>query len=86
MTKQRQRRPRSTPTLPLLGIPFDHIRHPRPPYDWLDPDALERIHLASLDILENIGIDYEQKWREFEAEVAKIKAGEKEFMTWDDAK
>ncbi|MCB8936159.1 MAG: trimethylamine methyltransferase family protein [Anaerolineae bacterium] len=58
MTKQRQRRPRSTPTLPLLGIPFDHIRHPRPPYDWLDPDALERIHLASLDILENIGIDF----------------------------
>lgn len=58
MTKQRQRRPRTAPTLPLLDIPFGNIRNPRPPYDWLDPQALERIHDASLDILENIGIDF----------------------------
>jgi trimethylamine--corrinoid protein Co-methyltransferase len=54
----RQRRPRSAPTLPLLDIPFRAIRNPRPPYDWLAPDALERIHLASLDILENTGLNF----------------------------
>ncbi len=58
MTRQRQRRPRVAPTLPLLDIPFRNLRHLRPPYDWLDPETLERIHLASLDILENVGIDF----------------------------
>ena len=56
MTRQRQRRSRAAPTLPLLDIPFHNLRNPRPPYDWLDPESLERIHLASLDILENTGI------------------------------
>ncbi|MCB0587707.1 MAG: hypothetical protein KDD06_20615 [Phaeodactylibacter sp.] len=53
------------------------------------PYKVLQLHWHNTDnkpFLEKIGIDYEQKWREFEAEVAKIKAGEKEFMTWDDAK
>ena len=58
MSRQRHRRPRAAPTLPLLTIPFSNLRHPRPPYNWLDPEALERIHQASLDILENVGIDF----------------------------
>lgn len=58
MTHHRPRRPRTAPKLPLLDIPFANIRNSRPPYDWLDPDALERIQNASLDILENIGIDF----------------------------
>lgn len=36
--------------------------------------------------LEKIGIDYKKKWAEFEAECDKINSGEKEFMTWEDAK
>ena len=39
-------------------MPFRAVRNSRPPYDWLDPEALERIHEASLDILENTGIDF----------------------------
>lgn len=58
MSRQRSRRPRIAPTIPLLDLPFRNLRHPRPPYDWLDPDTLERIHLASLDILENVGVDF----------------------------
>jgi trimethylamine--corrinoid protein Co-methyltransferase len=54
----RQRRPRIAPTLPLLDLPFRAVRNPRPPYDWLAPDALESIHQASLDILENTGVDF----------------------------
>jgi trimethylamine--corrinoid protein Co-methyltransferase len=30
----------------------------RPPYDWLAPEQVERIHDASLYILENIGLDF----------------------------
>ena len=58
MSRQRTRRPRIAPTLPLLDIPFRAIHNPRPPYDWLDPEALERIHEASLHILENVGIEF----------------------------
>ena len=58
MSRQRPRRARVAPALPLLTIPFQQVRNPRPPYDWLDPEALERIHLASLDILENVGLDF----------------------------
>ncbi|TNE55294.1 MAG: heterodisulfide reductase subunit B [Bacteroidetes bacterium] len=35
--------------------------------------------------LEKIGIDVEKTWAEFEAECAKIKSGEKQYMTWEDA-
>ncbi len=58
MSRQRTRRPRAAPALPLLSLPFAAVRNPRPPYDWLDPESLERIHLASLDILENVGLDF----------------------------
>jgi trimethylamine--corrinoid protein Co-methyltransferase len=42
----------------LLAIPFRNLRNPRPAYNWLEPEALERIHDASLDILENVGLDF----------------------------
>jgi len=58
MSRSRTRRPRSTASLPLLDLPFRPPRHPRPPYDWLDPDDLDRLHEASLTILEDIGVDF----------------------------
>lgn len=57
MSRQRTRRDR-TQTLPLLSLPFRELRNPRPAYDFLGPEALEAIHNASLDILENIGMDF----------------------------
>ena len=36
--------------------------------------------------LEKLGIDHKQKWAEFEKEVALIKDGKKEYMSWEDAK
>ena len=36
--------------------------------------------------MEKLGIDYEKKWAEFEAEVKQIEDGKKAFMTWEDAK
>lgn len=58
MSRQRPRHPRTAPILPLVTIPFRQVRNTRPPYDWLDPEELERIHNASLDILENTGVDF----------------------------
>ncbi len=58
MSRTRPRHPRTPPILPLLNIPFKQVRNPRPPYQWLDPEALERIHEASLHILENVGLDF----------------------------
>jgi trimethylamine---corrinoid protein Co-methyltransferase len=74
MTRHRTRRFRSPTTLPLLNIPFRPPHNARPPYNWLDPEALERLHLASLDILENIGIDFLDRealdiWQKAGAEV-----------------
>jgi trimethylamine---corrinoid protein Co-methyltransferase len=58
MTRLRSRRPRQSITLPLLDLSFQPLKNPRPPFDWLEPDELERLHEASLDILENIGLDF----------------------------
>lgn len=37
------------------------------------------------DFLRKVGIDVEARWAEFEAAVAKIKNGEKPYLTWEDA-
>lgn len=34
------------------------LRNRRPPYAWLEPDGLEAIHVASLEILEDVGVDF----------------------------
>jgi trimethylamine--corrinoid protein Co-methyltransferase len=49
-----RRRPAAAIVAPRLPM----LRHPRPPYDWLEPPALEEIHRASLEILEDVGVDF----------------------------
>ncbi len=49
-----RRRTVALPNTPAACV----LRNPRPPYAWLDEEGLEQIHAASLDILENIGIDF----------------------------
>ena len=43
---------------PLLKIPFRQIFHPHPPYEIVDEEQIERLHEASVHILENIGLDF----------------------------
>ena len=53
------------------------------------PYKVLQLHWHNTDnkaFLEKLGIDHRVKWAEFEAEVAKIKDGTNEFMTWEDAK
>jgi heterodisulfide reductase subunit B len=52
------------------------------------PYKVLQLHWHNTDnkaFLRKIGIDVEKTWAEFEAEVAKIKNGEKQFLTWEDA-
>ena len=44
--------------LPLLQQRFGEVRNGLRPFDFLDPAQIETIHHASLEILENVGIDF----------------------------
>ncbi len=43
--------------IPLLQMPFRQPRNPWPPLELLTPEQIEQIHLASMRILEETGID-----------------------------
>ena len=52
------------------------------------PYKVLQLHWHNADnkpFLRKLGIDVEKTWGEFQAEVDLIKAGKKEFMTWEDA-
>ncbi|MBE7470419.1 MAG: trimethylamine methyltransferase family protein [Anaerolineales bacterium] len=51
---QRQSRSQS----PLLKIPFQQIRHQFTPLETVSAEQVEQLHLASLRILEEIGLDF----------------------------
>ena len=53
------------------------------------PYKVLQLHWHNTDnkaFLEKLGIDWKQKWAEFQSEVDQIKDGKKEFMTWEDAR
>ncbi len=43
---------------PFLQIPFRRLRNPWRPAELLAPDQIERLHDASMHILENVGLDF----------------------------
>ena len=43
---------------PLAGIPFRRLRNPYRPVEILDEEQVERLHQASLQILQEIGLDF----------------------------
>jgi trimethylamine--corrinoid protein Co-methyltransferase len=45
--------------LPLLTQPFRQPRHTLAPLELLDPDQIEQLHRASLAILENVGVQFQ---------------------------
>ncbi len=52
------------------------------------PYKVCQLHWHGVDmkpLLEKMGIDHEKAWAEFEEQAARIKSGEIEFMTWEDA-
>jgi trimethylamine--corrinoid protein Co-methyltransferase len=51
-----RRRDRSAP--PLASIPFQPLRNPHAPFEILTTNQIEGIHTASLQILEEVGIEF----------------------------
>lgn len=52
------------------------------------PYKVLQLHWHNTDntrFLEKLGIDHRKMWKEFEAETEKIKRGEKQYLTWEDA-
>lgn len=43
---------------PLYAIPFRPLRNPLPPLEFASPEQIEQIHLASMHILENVGVTF----------------------------
>lgn len=43
---------------PLLDRPFQLVKNPLPPMAWASDAELDKLHEASMEILENIGLDF----------------------------
>jgi len=43
---------------PLRTIPFRQLHNPLPPLEICSPEQIDRLHQASMDILENIGLEF----------------------------
>ena len=56
--KRRQRRERRKPEIAWLKLPWQEIKHPLPPTEWASPDQLEKLHNASMTILEEVGMAF----------------------------
>ena len=56
--------------------------------EFPDMDAVERWHTSDdyKPFLEKLGIDHEKAWGEFEDAVARLKSGEKQYLTWEDCR
>ena len=49
----------------------------------LAADAAERERLV-VQVLEEVGLDPEKAWAEFEAATDRLRNGEKQYLTWED--
>jgi trimethylamine--corrinoid protein Co-methyltransferase len=54
----RQERRAQRQESPLLKQAFRLLQHPLPPYDFVGAEQIERLHEASMTILENVGLDF----------------------------
>jgi len=57
-TSRAGRRRREAATSTFRQLPFRQIQNPYPPTNLLSDDQVESVHEASLDVLENIGINF----------------------------
>lgn len=51
------------------------------------PYRVCQLHWHAADyrpVLEKIGINWREKWEEFEEDLERIRRGEKEYLTWED--
>lgn len=58
MTKRRARKTRRKPELAWLKLPFREVQSPIAPVEWVSAEKIEKIHDASMWILENVGMAF----------------------------
>jgi trimethylamine--corrinoid protein Co-methyltransferase len=56
--RTRIRRERNAPTIPWLEQPFRHLTSPILPLNWVSDDDLDKLHEASMRILEDVGMAF----------------------------
>ena len=56
--RQQQRHDRRSASSPLLQLPFRQLRNPMQPVTILAPEQIETLHQASMQILEEIGLEF----------------------------
>ena len=57
-TSRRERKREKRNEISLANFPYRHLRNPLPPTEILNPEQLEELHEASMQILETIGLDF----------------------------
>ncbi|MBI3241120.1 MAG: trimethylamine methyltransferase family protein [Chloroflexi bacterium] len=60
-SERRAARRQQRSALPLLKLPFRQLRNPLPPLEIISPEQIEKLHQASMHILENVGLDFLDK-------------------------
>lgn len=58
-TKRKRTFRENRATTPYLSIPYRQLRNPWPPYEIASPEQIEAIHAASMQILENTGLRFQ---------------------------
>ena len=58
MSKRRGRKARRKPSLSWLKMPWQEVRNPIEPVRWISAEKIEKIHDASMWILENVGMAF----------------------------
>ncbi len=58
MRRSRQSRKRASQADKIQQLPFGQVRNPYPPLEILSQESVDRIHDASLSILEEIGVNF----------------------------
>ncbi|MEM7116725.1 MAG: trimethylamine methyltransferase family protein [Chloroflexota bacterium] len=58
MGRRRRKKERRQPEIPWLKTPWQQIKNPIAPVNWASPEQIEKLHNASLSILENVGMAF----------------------------
>ena len=58
VSRRRNRRSRQQPDIPWLTAPFRTLKSPLEPVNWANEEKIEKLHDASMWILENVGMAF----------------------------
>ena len=84
MARTRTRKARRKPSLSWAKMPFQQLTNPVAPYAWASEEKLDKLHNASMQILENVGMAFMDPQALDIWEKAGAKVNHKEERVWID--